>query len=95
MAKFILRRFFYSIPVLLGILILTFALLRSIPGDPCRAILGERATDAVCDAFAERYGLNKRLLACTLPASAMLTGIFFDFQAFYKVCAHCYCASSY
>jgi len=61
MAKFILRRFLYSIPVLLGILILTFALLRSIPGDPCRAILGERATDAVCDAFAERYGLNKSI----------------------------------
>ncbi len=59
MAKFILRRLLYSIPVLFGILILTFLLLRSIPGDPCRAILGERATAAVCDAFAERYGLNK------------------------------------
>lgn len=61
MAKFILRRFLFSIPVLFGILVLTFALLRSIPGDPCRAILGERATAEVCDAFAERYGLNKSI----------------------------------
>ena len=58
MAKFILRRLLYSIPVLLGILILTFLLLRSIPGEPCRSILGEHATAKVCDAFSERYGLN-------------------------------------
>jgi peptide/nickel transport system permease protein len=61
MVKFILRRFIFSLPVLLGILILTFLLLRSIPGDPCRAILGEKATEAVCNDFAERYGLNKSL----------------------------------
>jgi peptide/nickel transport system permease protein len=61
MAKFILRRFLYSIPVLFGILILTFLLLRSIPGDPCRSILGEKASDEVCNAFAQRYGLNKSL----------------------------------
>lgn len=48
-----------TIPVLLGILIVTFVMLRLIPGDPCRAVLGERATDEVCDAYAERYGLNK------------------------------------
>ena len=43
----------------MGILFVTFALARLIPGDPCRAMLGEKATDAVCDAFIERYGLNK------------------------------------
>jgi peptide/nickel transport system permease protein len=59
MTTFILRRFLLCIPVLFGILIVTFALLRMIPGDPCRAILGERATDEICDAYAERYGLNK------------------------------------
>lgn len=61
MLKFIIRRFISSIPVLFGILLVTFAMLRSIPGDPCRAILGERATDEICNAFAERYGLNKPL----------------------------------
>jgi peptide/nickel transport system permease protein len=62
MTTFILRRFLLSIPVLLGILIVTFALLRSIPGDPCRAILGEHATDQLCDAYAERFGLNEPIL---------------------------------
>ena len=43
MARFIARRLLYSIPVLLGILLVTFLLARVIPGDPCRAMLGERA----------------------------------------------------
>ncbi|MCB9455049.1 MAG: ABC transporter permease [Anaerolineaceae bacterium] len=59
MSTFALRRIAMTIPVLLGILIVTFVMLRLIPGDPCRAVLGERATDEVCDAYAERYGLNK------------------------------------
>jgi peptide/nickel transport system permease protein len=61
MSTFILRRIVLTIPVLIGILIVTFLLLRSIPGDPCRAVLGERATDAVCDAYIARMGLNKSL----------------------------------
>ncbi|MBA3873535.1 MAG: ABC transporter permease [Chloroflexota bacterium] len=59
MSAFILRRLVLAIPVLLGILIVTFALGRSIPGDPCRAMLGEKATDAVCKPFIEKMGLNK------------------------------------
>jgi ABC-type dipeptide/oligopeptide/nickel transport system permease component len=43
----------------LGILFITFALARLLPGDPCRAALGERATDVVCDAFIKRNGLDK------------------------------------
>jgi peptide/nickel transport system permease protein len=61
MTTFILRRFVLAVPVLFGILLVTFILLRSIPGDPCRAILGEKATDEICDAYAERYGLNKSI----------------------------------
>jgi peptide/nickel transport system permease protein len=61
MSTFILRRVVSTIPVLLGILVVTFILLRSIPGDPCRALLGERATDEVCDAYNERVGLNKSI----------------------------------
>jgi peptide/nickel transport system permease protein len=57
--RFIVRRVLSSIPVLLGILFLVFALVRLIPGDPCRAALGEKATDAICDAYADRYGLNE------------------------------------
>ena len=59
MSQFILRRVLVTIPVLLGIIFIVFALARLAPGDPCRAVLGERATDAVCDEFIRRYGLDQ------------------------------------
>lgn len=61
MATFIIRRLVFSIPVLFGIIVTTFTLARIIPGDPCRAVLGERATDEICEAFFERNGLNEPL----------------------------------
>ncbi len=59
MIQYILRRTFASIPVLFGILLVTFALARLIPGDPCRAILGEKATQEVCDRFIREKGLDR------------------------------------
>lgn len=59
MTSYILRRLLLTLPVLLGILFATFALARLLPGDPCRAVLGERATDQICDAFMARHGLDK------------------------------------
>ena len=59
MITYILRRILSSIPVLFGILFVTFAIARLIPGDPCRAILGEKATDAVCEEFLHRHGLDR------------------------------------
>jgi len=58
MGQYIARRVALAVPVLIGILFATFVLARVIPGDPCRAALGERATDKICDAFMERNGLN-------------------------------------
>ena len=62
MGKYVLRRLLLTIPVIFGILLLTFAMLRMVPGDPCRAILGERATDEICDPFLERMGLEKPII---------------------------------
>lgn len=62
MLQYITRRVVLAVPVLLGILFATFALARVIPGDPCRAVLGERATDAICDAFIKRNGLDQPIL---------------------------------
>jgi peptide/nickel transport system permease protein len=62
MLQYITRRVALAIPVLIGILFVTFALARLIPGDPCRATLGERATDAICDAFIKRNGLDQPIL---------------------------------
>lgn len=62
MTTYILRRLILSIPVLFGILFATFALARLIPGDPCRAMLGEKATKVVCDEFNHRHGLDKPIV---------------------------------
>ncbi|RJP52429.1 MAG: ABC transporter permease [Anaerolineaceae bacterium] len=59
MTSYIIRRLLLSIPVLFGILFATFTLARLIPGDPCRAMLGEKATKVVCDEFNHRHGLDK------------------------------------
>jgi len=61
MVQFITRRLILLLPVLLGMLLVTFLIVRLIPGDPCIAMLGERATPEKCDAFKERYGLNDNL----------------------------------
>ncbi len=59
MAQFIVRRLISSIPVLFGIIVLVFVLVRVIPGDPCTATYGEKATPQLCAQFAVRYGLDQ------------------------------------
>jgi peptide/nickel transport system permease protein len=59
MIQYTIRRLLMAIPVLLGILIVTFALARMIPGEPCKAMLGEKATPEVCERFNVRYGFDK------------------------------------
>ncbi|HSG85096.1 MAG TPA: ABC transporter permease, partial [Candidatus Limnocylindrales bacterium] len=61
MTRYVIRRLLASIPVILGVITLVFILARVIPGDPCIAAYGEKATEAVCAAFNERYGLNEPL----------------------------------
>ena len=59
MIRYVFRRVLASLPVLFGVLTVTFVLARSIPGDPCRAILGEKATVEVCERFTREKGLDK------------------------------------
>lgn len=59
MFKYTIRRLLASMPVLFGVLAVTFALARAIPGDPCKAILGEKATVEVCERFIREKGLDK------------------------------------
>lgn len=61
MLQFLARRLFLLLPVLIGILLITFTIVRLIPGDPCVVMLGEKATKAKCDDFKERYGLNDNI----------------------------------
>ncbi len=75
MARFIVRRLLYSIPVLIGIVVAVFLLARILPGDVCRATLGERATDELCDAFREENGLNDNVFVqFGVYAGNLLTG---------------------
>ena len=59
MLGFITRRTLLAIPVLIGIVVVVFFLIRAIPGDPCTAMLGERATEEACERFNEANGLNE------------------------------------
>lgn len=59
MIKYIIRRLLASLPVLFGVLLVTFVLARSIPGDPCKAMLGEKATAEVCERFNHERGFDR------------------------------------
>ena len=61
MSRYLIRRLAAMIPVLIGILLVVFVMVRLIPGDPCLVMLGERATQAQCEAFRKRFGLNDPL----------------------------------
>ena len=56
--KFIIKRLFYSIFVLVGFSILIFLFTRSIPGDPARLALGETAPEWVAERLREEMHLN-------------------------------------
>ncbi|MBK8984657.1 MAG: ABC transporter permease [Chloroflexi bacterium] len=59
MIQYTIRRILLAIPVIFAILVVTFTLARAIPGDPCKAILGEKATAEACDRFTKDFGLDK------------------------------------
>ena len=64
MLSFIARRLGLLIPTFFGVTLLTFALIRMIPGDPVEVMMGERRVDPVMHAEAmERLGLNQPLYA--------------------------------
>jgi len=61
LTRYIVRRLLLLVPVLLGISIVTFAMLRLIPGDPARVMLGEHATEESVAAIQQRLGLDRPL----------------------------------
>jgi peptide/nickel transport system permease protein len=60
--SFVGRRILHVIPVLFGITVITFFLLRLIPGDPARQILGEHYTPASGSALRHALGLDRPLV---------------------------------
>ena len=68
MLQYLARRLLLAIPVLLGILTVTFIIGRAIPGDPCSAMLGERTNVETCTRFNQANGLDKPLINCVSAA---------------------------
>ena len=62
MVHYLARRLALTIPVLLGVATLVFALIHLIPGDPAQAMLGEEASEEDVQALRERLGLDQPLL---------------------------------
>ena len=44
LARYLLRRLLLTVPVLLGVATLVFALIHLVPGDPAQSMLGESAS---------------------------------------------------
>jgi peptide/nickel transport system permease protein len=56
--KYTIRRLIAAIPVLFGLSIVLFAFVHLLPGDPCRAILGQHATPDACERLRTNLGLD-------------------------------------
>ena len=62
MLRYLLQRLLVLIPTFLGITLLTFSLIRLIPGDPVEVMVGERSLDPEMHAAAlKRLGLDQPL----------------------------------
>lgn len=59
MLHYIGKRLLHLIPVLLGMTIIVFFMIRLIPGDPAQVILGQQATAEAIAALNEKLGLNE------------------------------------
>jgi peptide/nickel transport system permease protein len=62
-ARFLARRLAYSVVVLLGVLVVVFALVHLVPGDPVRIALGTRYSPQAYEALRSASGLDKPLVA--------------------------------
>ncbi len=59
MKAFIIKRLFYGILVLLGVVTVVFMLFSILPGDPARMMAGQRADEETLNAIRKEMGLDK------------------------------------
>lgn len=73
--RFLARRLLYSLVVLLGVLIVVFALVHLVPGDPVRIALGTRYSPEAYTALRSASGLDRPLIVQFFSyAGSALTG---------------------
>ncbi len=59
--NYVIKRILQMIPVFLIATIIVFALVRAIPGDPARVMLGDRASQEAVDLLRHKMGLDKSI----------------------------------
>lgn len=63
MTGFLLKRLFYGLLVLFGVITLVFIIFNILPGDPARMMLGQRADISSVDAIHKDLGLDNPLMS--------------------------------
>ncbi|WP_070121083.1 ABC transporter permease [Bacillus marinisedimentorum] len=59
MLQYTIRRLLQLIPVLLGMTLIVFSMIRAIPGNPAQVILGQQATKEAIEALSKELGLDQ------------------------------------
>jgi peptide/nickel transport system permease protein len=59
--SYVLKRFFYIIPVLIGVTLLVFIISHAIPGDPARMMAGQKASREAVENIRRSLGLDRPL----------------------------------
>jgi peptide/nickel transport system permease protein len=72
LARYLLRRLLLTVPVLLGVATLVFALIHLVPGDPAQSMLGESASPDEIARLRTSLGLDKPLVT---QYGGFLTGV--------------------
>ena len=72
MFRYLARRLLFTIPVLLGVATLVFALIHLVPGDPAQSMLGESASPEDVQRLRQNLGLDEPLWA---QYTAFMTGV--------------------
>ena len=62
MLTYLTRRLLLMIPVIFGVVTITFFLSRAVPGDPVDAMAGQRATEEQKQNIRERYGFDQPVI---------------------------------
>ncbi len=72
MLRYLVRRVLLTVPVLIGVATLVFALIHLVPGDPAQSMLGDGASQQEVEQLREALGLNRPLL---VQYKAFLSGL--------------------
>jgi peptide/nickel transport system permease protein len=72
MVRYLVRRLLLTVPVLVGVATLVFALIHLVPGDPVQSMLGETASQEEMDQVRHALGLDRPLL---VQYQTFLTGL--------------------